>query len=233
MLGQHARQDLGAEPQQVVGGAVDRDGVQARIAGDDLVDARRRGVGVVGGQHVLAEARADRRQGLEQLRREGARALGAAVVGPGRLGAHAVEAQVDRALEVVLERGDRVGDVVAQIAAVRAHAVRLGEQHLQQLVDEHEDVPPRRQRALRGQALRHAAGGRKDARRELGVAGRRRPRPRGRGDLAVPARRARADTARRWGGITQVEPYTEVGPAAPSGGRRRAVSAASLPMTSV
>ena len=94
VLGQHARHHLGAVAQQPVRDAVDRDGVQARVAGDDLVDAGRRRVGLERRQHVLAQQRADLRQRVQQAARDGARALAALVepapswrsggAGPGR-----------------------------------------------------------------------------------------------------------------------------------------------------
>ena len=67
VLGQHARHHLGPERQQAMRDAVDRDRVQARVAGDDLVDAAGRRILVVGGQHVLGQQRPHLGQRRQQL----------------------------------------------------------------------------------------------------------------------------------------------------------------------
>ena len=68
-LAHDPRHERHAHHVELVRDAVDRDREEARVGEDDLVEARRRGVAVVGGLHVLDERLADRREALEERRR--------------------------------------------------------------------------------------------------------------------------------------------------------------------
>ncbi len=67
MLGHHARNQRHAEQQDLVGDAVNGDGLEAGIAEDDLVEALGGRVALEGGLDVLLQDQADVGHALEQL----------------------------------------------------------------------------------------------------------------------------------------------------------------------